>query len=110
MEIRKSDAEKQTTQRGDTLGRQRVQTMLDEIEHRLGHEDPAFVRRMRSLERAAVVNTVTIVLLLVVAAVLLAVGLGAQSWFAWFGGGLAFIAAFAVDNRYRAWLQRTTAP
>lgn len=79
---------------------------IGQIEQALRRDDPAFVRRMRRVQRADRANAVTIVSFLVAAAVLLAIGLATRSWFVWLAGGVVFVAAFAVDEGYRRWVDR----
>jgi len=79
---------------------------INDIELGLLQEDPDFVRRLRRLQRADVMNTLTVFVLLVMSVVLLTVGFATRSSFAWFAGGLAFLASFGVDGRFQRRLGR----
>jgi len=72
-----------------------------DIEREVMHDDPAFVRRLRRLERGDDAHTATIFGLLVASVVLLALGLATVSWVAWIAGASVFIGVFAFDDRYR---------
>lgn len=76
---------------------------LADIERGMANDDPAFVRRLQRLKRADDANAATIFALLLLSVVLLAVGLATISWLPWIAGALAFITAFAVDDRCRRW-------
>ena len=81
---------------------------IDNVELGLLRDEPAFVRRMHRLQRAATLNEVTVVVFLVASAVFLTLALATQSLSAWVAGGLAFVTTFAVDSRYQRRLGRET--
>ena len=70
------------------------------------HDDPTFVRRVRRQARAERTNVAIVFALLVATVLLLAAGLATYSWSAFVAGAVAFISAFAVDDRYRRRLAR----
>jgi hypothetical protein len=78
-----------------------VDQVIVDLEHGLVRDDPEFVRRLNKLAGAEVANAVHVVVLLVVSALLLAVGLASRSGFAWVAGAAAFVMSFGVDERYK---------
>jgi len=76
------------------------------IELELTYDDPTFVRRVRRQARAERTNVAVVFALLVASVLLLAAGLATYSWPAFVAGALAFISAFAVDDRHRRRLVR----
>ena len=85
-----------------------VERVFRSIELDLTADDPAFVRRVRRQARAERTNVAIVVALLVATVLLLAAGLATYSWSAFVAGAVAFISAFAVDDRYRRRLARSS--
>lgn len=83
------------------IERDRVRAAFGRIERRLAQEDPKLVARVQEVPRGEAASVATIFGLLVLSVLLLAVGIGVQSATAWFAGGAAFLASFAVDHRRR---------
>ena len=77
------------------------------IELGLVEDDPNFVRDLRRRARGERINMTIVFALLVGAILMLASGLATYSWFALVAGGLAFVGAFAVDDRYRRRARRS---
>lgn len=63
-------------------------------------------RDLRHLRRADIGHTVAVVALLVASVALLAVGLARLSAITWFGGAVALLAAFVVDEAIQRWRDR----
>jgi hypothetical protein len=78
---------------------------LDEIELALLREDPSFCRRWSAWERSRAVHALTVLLLLVAGAALLATGLAVQSVPTWWAGAAALVLAFGVDRGYQSALR-----
>jgi hypothetical protein len=76
----------------------RFNRAIEDIENELTLDDPGFVRRMRREARGESTNASIIVVLLVVAVPLLAIGLAVNSWVAFVAGALAFVAASVIDD------------
>jgi Flp pilus assembly protein TadB len=71
------------------------------IELDLTHDDPTFTRRVRRQAGVERTNVAIVFALLVATVLLLAAGLATYSWSVFVAGAVAFISAFAVDDRYR---------
>jgi protein-S-isoprenylcysteine O-methyltransferase Ste14 len=77
------------------------------LEAALTMEDPAFVRRLRQVERRDAAHAMLVVALLALGAVLLAVGVGTASVVAWAVGLATLASSVIVDAIYRRRLCRT---
>jgi hypothetical protein len=79
----------------------RVTRAIDEIERVLADDDPAFVQRVRHLQRSEDVTVLAVFLLLAAGAVLLTVGLAILSWPAVAAGLFALVGSVLVDRRHK---------
>jgi hypothetical protein len=66
----------------------------------LGRDDPLLAPRFRRRQRRERRNDVIVFSLLVLSVILLAAALATNGWACWLAGAAAFLASFAVDNRY----------
>lgn len=76
-----------------------VSRAMDDIERGLRREDPAFVRRLRHLQRRDDVAVLSAFVLLASGAVLLTVGLARGSWPTCVAGSAALAASVVVGDR-----------
>ena len=78
-----------------------VTRAINEVERVLANDDPAFVQRVRHLQRSEDVNVLSVFVLLAAGAVLLTVGLATLSWHAFAAGLFALVASVLVDRRHK---------
>jgi hypothetical protein len=83
-----------------------VARAIDDIERTLRHDDPAFLQRVRHLQRREAANVLSVFTLLTVGAVLLTVGLATLSWPIWSAGAVALVVSVLVDEHYKHSLGR----
>jgi hypothetical protein len=79
----------------------KVTRAIHEIERLLAHDDPAFVQRLRRLQRRDDVTVLSVFVLLAAGAVLLTVGLATPSWPVFAGGLFALASSVLVDRRHK---------
>ncbi|MGH9243889.1 MAG: DUF3040 domain-containing protein [Acidimicrobiales bacterium] len=77
-----------------------VRHALEEMERGLEADDPAYLHRLRCLERHEALIAAAMFALLAAGAVLLTVGLATFTVAAWVGGLVALAAAVLVDRRH----------
>lgn len=94
----------------DELERVLTREAIEEVEHGLAHDDPAFVRRIRRQCRVEMATALSVFVLLATGAVLLTVGLATPSWPTWVAGILAFLASFVANALHERTLQRSPNP
>ena len=97
-------------ERNGTITDDRLGRKVDELEERLRRDDPALAYQFNRLDRAHTRIDVTVFSLLVAAAVLLAIALATTSPVAGFGGIMAYVAAFGVDDHRRRKFGRGSTP
>lgn len=83
-----------------------ISSVIANIERELAAEDPAFLRRLRTVERRDAFHVTVVFLLLAAGAVLLTVGLSTFSAVAWYLGASALVASVLVDAAYQCRLRR----
>jgi Protein of unknown function (DUF3040) len=91
----------------DELERALTREAIEEVEHGLARDDPAFVRRVRNHCRAEMATAMSVFLLLATGAVLMTVGLATPSWPTWLAGILAFLASFGANALHERTLHRS---
>jgi hypothetical protein len=82
-----------------------ISRAIDELEHGLAHDDPAFLQRMNRLPRTEIASVLTVSLLLAIGAVLLTVGFATRSWPSWIAGALTLLASVAADHCHHRTLE-----
>jgi hypothetical protein len=83
-----------------------VSEAISELERALAAEDPAFVTRVRRLQRGDTINVVVVVVLLAAGAVLLTVGLSLTALVPWLAGGASLVSAVLVDDHHQRTLRQ----
>jgi hypothetical protein len=84
---------------------EQVGRQIDDIERALRAEDPAFVHRVRNVQRKDAVNVLVVSVLLAVGAVLLTAGLATRALIPWLAGLVALIAAVLTDDHHKRTLR-----
>jgi hypothetical protein len=79
---------------------------ISELERALADEDPAFVTRVRRLQRGDTINIIVVFVLLAAGAVLLTVGLSLAALIPWLAGGASLVSAVLVDDHHRRTLRQ----
>jgi Protein of unknown function (DUF3040) len=87
-----------------------VSQVIDDIERGLRREDPAFVQRLRRLQRRDDATVLSAFVLLAAGAVLLITGLATKSWPTAAAGVAALAACVLVDNQRPRILGRARRP
>lgn len=80
---------------------EQISRVIEEMEHSLAVEDPAFVHRIHTVRRNDNICCAAVFLLLGIGAVLFTVGLATAALLPWSGGAVAFIAAVLVDDCHK---------
>jgi len=88
------------------MNNDRFTDAIDDIEACLRREDPAFVQRIRHLQRRDDLTTLTVFALMAVGAVLLIAGLATLSWPAWAAGLFALATSVVADEHHKRNLRR----
>jgi Protein of unknown function (DUF3040) len=88
------------------MNNDRFSEAIDHIECGLRREDPAFVQRIRHLERRDDMTALSVFALMAVGAVLLIAGLATLSWPAWAAGLFALVTSVVADEHHKRSLRR----
>ncbi|MPY95275.1 MAG: DUF3040 domain-containing protein [Acidimicrobiia bacterium] len=95
---------------GGDVTNDEVSRAVQNLEHDLEDQDPAFVRGFEKLGRLETATLVLVIVLLAACVVLLAGGLATQSAGLWCLAMLAFAGAFAADHRCKRSLTGRAGP
>jgi hypothetical protein len=83
-----------------------VSGAIRDLERALVLEDPAFVHRIRRLQRGDMINVVVVFMLLAVGAVFLAVGFALTALIPWLAGVASLCSAVIVDDHHKRTLRQ----
>jgi hypothetical protein len=92
--------------RGPMTNDDRVGEAISELERALAAEDPAFVTRVRRLQRGDSINVIVVFVLLAAGAVLLTVGVSLTALIPWLAGVASLVSAVLVDDHHKRTLRQ----